>query len=96
MLLVEVSRLETIPIYAEALERDVDVFYTEKYAGEGPVLKKGVFFHVNDRDVDKLMEALAKENPGCDINVYRLEKVGHCPAAEYVTKQVTKNGTLPF
>ena len=98
MILVEVDRGNATPVYVENLDRDVIVIAQDRYdMPDGhDVLRKGTFFHTDDRNVDSLMQALARANPGCDINVYRLEKVGHCPAGEYVAKQVTKAGTLPF
>jgi hypothetical protein len=53
------------------------------------------FFLVDDRWVDDLMKVLAQLNPGCEVEVYKMEKVGQCPAGDYVAKEVSKDGLLP-
>jgi hypothetical protein len=53
------------------------------------------FFVVGDRDVDAVVKYLAENNPGKEVQVYELQKVSVCPAAEMVTKQVSKEGILP-
>ena len=53
------------------------------------------FFLVHDKKVDAFVEYASKQNPGCEIQVYTMSKVGQCPAGDYVVKDVTKDGVLP-
>lgn len=49
-----------------------------------------------DVDVDHVVAHLAEKNPGKEIQVFKLEAISICPAAEMVTKRVTEDGILPF
>lgn len=49
-----------------------------------------------DADVEPLVAYLADKNPGKEIQVFGLEAISICPAAEMVTKRVTQDGVLPF
>lgn len=50
---------------------------------------------VKPKDVDRFVKYAAEKNPGCEIQVWHLEKVGQCPAGDFVQKDVTKDGILP-
>lgn len=47
-------------------------------------------------DVTLYVNDLAKKHPGCEIEVYNLERISQCPVGEVVTKQISKNGVLPL
>lgn len=55
----------------------------------------GEFFLIDDRDVDVALEMFARANPGCDVEIYTMEKSGQCPAGDFVARTVTKDGKLP-
>jgi hypothetical protein len=63
--------------------------------GRSNFSKEAEFVLVDDRDVDAALAALAEQNPGYEVRVYGLEKVGQCPAAPMVVKEVTAHGVLP-
>jgi hypothetical protein len=54
-----------------------------------------VFFVNDDHDEQILVEHLTGSNPGKDVEVYELASSHVCPAAEMVTKVVSKAGVLP-
>jgi hypothetical protein len=53
------------------------------------------FFVVEERGHEQVMQELAKLNPGCEVELFVLQKVGQCPAGDFVAKEVTKDGLLP-
>lgn len=53
------------------------------------------FFLVESNESDKFVELMAQKFPGCDIEMYAMAKVGHCPAGEFAMKRVTEDGILP-
>jgi hypothetical protein len=55
----------------------------------------GEFFWIEEKDMSVAISSLAEENPGKEIQVYDLTSISICPAAEMITKQVTKEGILP-
>lgn len=55
----------------------------------------GEFFMIDERDLTVAIQYLAEENPGKEVQVYDLVSISVCPAAEMITKQVTKEGILP-
>jgi hypothetical protein len=55
----------------------------------------GEFFLIEEKDLRAAIQLLAEENPGKEIQVYDLVSISICPAAEMITKQVTKEGILP-
>ncbi len=59
------------------------------------VERGGTFFLVDDRDVARSLAQLAKKNPGYPVLVFGHEQEAICPAGEMITKQITKEGTLP-
>jgi hypothetical protein len=62
------------------------------------VAMDGSLFSINDDrhgDVARIMKHLAEQNPGCEFQMFQLERVAQCPAAPMVMKQVTKDGILP-
>jgi hypothetical protein len=64
---------------------------------ENNVIKKAEFFTIQrDEDTDRVVKALATQNPGSNVEVYDLKSVSFCPAAEMITKEVTKDGVLPY
>jgi len=75
---------------------EMDLIPGVKMNEDIPYTKHQEFFLVDARGVNEVVEFLAKENPGCEIEVYNLEMVGQCPAGDYVMKQVTADGVLPF
>lgn len=56
---------------------------------------RGEIYIVDDRDVERAVQILTSENPGKDVQVWDLIQVSVCPAAEMVTKKVSKDGVLP-
>ncbi len=53
------------------------------------------FFEVDPRFVDRVVQHIAATCPGVDIEVYRLDWIGFCPAGNFVKKTVTEDGVLP-
>lgn len=58
--------------------------------------REATFFLVDDSDSDAALEAIARQHPGQEIQVYELVGSGVCPPAALVRKQVTKDGILPI
>lgn len=52
-------------------------------------------FFIDERSVDQFVAWLARENPGCEIQVWNMEQVGFCPAGDFILKKVTADGILP-
>jgi hypothetical protein len=53
------------------------------------------FFAVDEADEKHFVAYLARRHPGREIQVYNLTSVNICPAADMITKQVSKEGILP-
>lgn len=95
MAVLIVERDQAFPTYIPEMEAECKVMPLEKYDGEGSALRKGTVFYVEDHLLDRMLEVLAKANPGCNVAVLKLERVGHCPAGDLAIKQVSKAGMLP-
>ena len=84
---------ERIQAYFREIDAEVDGLLHEKYGGEKAT--NGTMFFPEEHQVDALMRLLARDNLGAEVMVFRLEKVGQCPAGDFVEKDVTEDGTLP-
>ena len=61
----------------------------------GDYRRRGDFFFVEEKELSRIVQLLAAENSGKNVEVYDLTEVSVCPAAPMVTKKVTKDGVLP-
>lgn len=98
MKLVHVKRAGSIQFYfGEDMPREPKYFNVSKIDLDDavPIVKQASFFEVNDEGVDLFLRKCAENNPGCEVEVYTLEQVGQCPAAEFVAKKVSVDGILP-
>jgi hypothetical protein len=93
MVFVRRQSEERVQAYFREIDAEVDVLLQEKYDGQSAV--QGTVFFPEEYQVDTLVRMLASKNPGAEIMVFRLEKVGQCPAGDFVEKNVTEDGTLP-
>jgi hypothetical protein len=95
--LVRIDRgRQEIAFYYEEVGFDVEAIGPSKIEHGGvPYHKQASFFSVDERHIDAFIRQLAKDNPGCPVEVYSLGAVGQCPAGDFVLKEVTKNGVFP-
>jgi hypothetical protein len=93
--LVRVARTKGSPLWVnDHMRHDAKYMPTAEVTDNNPV-RQAEFWLIEDRDVDVFIKYMAEANPGVDVEVYGMEKVGHCPAAEFVIKAVTEDGILP-
>lgn len=59
------------------------------------IVKQGSFFLIGKEDVETALQAFAQNNPGCEVRVYDCLRIGQCPAGQFVSKEVSKDGVLP-
>lgn len=97
MKLIRVKRGRGVQMFVEGMRRELYALpqAREFHQEYGDATTDCDFFLVDDREVDQAMKALGTRNLGMDIEVYNLEKVGHCPAADFVIKVVNEDGVLP-
>lgn len=85
-----------LTLYFEDVNAEVTGFNPDRVPDNVHKTARNImFFSVPDKKVAAFVEYAAKQNPGCEVQVYTLEKVGQCPAGDYVMKDVTKDGVLP-
>lgn len=41
-----------------------------------------------------VLKEIATRNPGCEVEMYRMEKVGQCPAGDFTGKRVDADGSI--
>jgi hypothetical protein len=102
--LVRVQRSEVSDFYLDGRQRHTcEVVLTSelKLNNYNPdtqtqdIKRMGEFFYFHATDLQGAIEALAKANPGCEVEVFQMTQVVVCPAGPMVTKAVTKDGELP-
>lgn len=95
--LVLISKGDEFNIYLDDVGIEVEVVPVPKTdRHENLNLKNTSLFLVDDRHVKLFVQKAAQKNPGSEIKVFSLEKVGQCPAGDFVMKDVTKDGILPL
>lgn len=95
--LVRIDRGDALNIYLNAVGIEVEAITPNKPdRNDEYSLSNCSLFFVPDKHVKTLVERAAKANPGCEIQVFSMEKVGQCPAGDFVMKDVTKDGILPL
>lgn len=95
--LVLIDRGDAVNIYLNAVGIEVETITPEKpNRNDEYTLRNCSLFNVAEKHVKLFVERAAQANPGCEIQVFSLERVGQCPAGDFVMKDVTKDGILPL
>ena len=93
--LIRVAKGNIFGVHFPELRRGASGVTMEQLRDHDDYRHRGEIFVVDERDVVAAVRILATENPGKDVLVYDLQQVSVCPAAEMVTKNVSKDGVLP-
>lgn len=94
--LVRVNRFnQGTMFFMDGLRREPRYLRAPDWQEGDSVERTQSFFLVDEVEVERFVELMASLNPGCDVEVYSMERVGHCPAGDYTIKVVSDDGVLP-
>jgi hypothetical protein len=96
--LIRVNRDNHVEFFAGRNFRSAPYFISTKKVNPdegGNYLREADFFLVEELDVKVMLEELAKANPGCNIEAFKMTQAGVCPPGAFTLKEVSKDGILP-
>lgn len=82
-------------IFIEAADVVVYGIEHKEVDHENSELQDYIFFEVEERDVDFILEELTMNHPNKEIRAYREYRSGIRPAGDIIYKEVSEKGSLP-